>query len=53
MKEYNIYYRERGNVNSVEFICTLTVNNKKEARKNFEEWDNQDKLWTITKIELA
>ena len=24
---------------------------KKEARENFEEWDNQDKKWTITRIE--
>lgn len=51
MKEYNVYYRERGNLQGEEFNCTVTVNNKKEARENFEQWDNQNKEWTITRIE--
>ena len=51
MREYIVYYRERGNTKAHETRCTVTANNKKEARENFEEWDNQDKKWTITKIE--
>ena len=51
MKEYNVYYRERGNVDGEEFNCTVTVNNKKEARKNFQDWDNQENKYTITRIE--
>ena len=41
MREYIVYYRERGNTKAYETRCTVTVNNKKEARENFEEWDNQ------------
>ena len=51
MREYIVYYRERGNTKAHETRCTVTANNKKEARENFEEWDNQDKKWTITRIE--
>ena len=51
MKEYNIYYRERGNKQGEEFNCVITVNNKKKARENFNQWDNQNKEWTITRVE--
>ena len=53
MKEYNVYYRERGNKKGEEFNCTVTVNNKEEAIKNFQEEDNQNKEWTITRVEKA
>ena len=52
MKEYNVYYRERGNKEGQEFNCTITCSNKKEARENFENWDNKDNQWTITRIEI-
>ena len=51
MREYIVFYWERGNIKAHETRCTVTANNKKEARENFEEWDNQDKKWTITRIE--
>lgn len=51
MREYDVYYRERGNKVGAEFNCTVTCNTKEEARKNFEQWDNQNKEWTITRIE--
>ena len=51
MKEYNVYYRERGDKKGQEFNCTITCSNKKGARKNFENWDNKDNKWTITRIE--
>ena len=41
-REYNVYYRERGNKEEQEFNCTITCSNKKEARENFENWDNQN-----------
>lgn len=51
MKEYNVYYREKGNADAEEFNCTVTCNTKEEAKENFEQWDNKNKEWTITKIE--
>ena len=53
MKEYIVYYREKRNVNGEEFECVVTVNNKKEARLNFQQWDNQNNKYTITRIERA
>lgn len=53
MREYNVYYRKRGNKVGEEFNCTVTCNTKEEARENFEQWDNQNKEWTITRIERA
>ncbi|MDB2050380.1 hypothetical protein [Clostridium perfringens] len=53
MKEYNVYYRARGNKNAGEYNCTVTVNNKKEARENFNMWDNQNKEYTVVRIELV
>ena len=53
MKEYNVYYRQRGNKQGEEFNCIVTVNSKKEARESFRQWDNQDKKWTITRIERS
>ena len=49
--EYNVYYRERGNKEGEEFNCIITCSSKKEARKNFEEFDNQYNQWTVTRIE--
>lgn len=49
-REYEIYYRQRYNKNAEEFCCTVTCDNKKEARQNFEEWDNINKDYTITRI---
>lgn len=51
MKEYNIYYRKRGDKGGQEFNCTITCSNKKKARESFQEFDNKDKEWTITRIE--
>ena len=50
-REYNVYYRERRDKEGQEFNCTITCSNKKEARENFENWDNQNNQWTITRIE--
>ena len=50
-REYNVYYRERGDKEGQEFNCTITCSNKKEARENFDNWDNQNNQWTITRIE--
>lgn len=50
MREYEVYYRQRYNKNAIEFCCTVTCDNKKEARQNFEEWDNVNKSWIITRI---
>lgn len=50
-REYNVYYRKRGNKEGQEFNYTVTCSNKKEARENFENWDNQNNQWTITRIE--
>ena len=51
MKEYNVYYRTRGNKGAEEFDCIVTASNIKEARNNFNEFDNSNKEWTITRIE--
>ena len=50
-KEYEVFYRERGNKNGNEYSCIVTCNSKEEARKNFNEFDNDGWKWTITKIE--
>jgi hypothetical protein len=52
-KRYDVYYREKGNTKGEEYKCTVTCNNKKEARENFEDFDNINKKWTITKIEKS
>lgn len=50
-REYNVYYRKRGDKKGQEFNCTITCCNKKEAIKSFKEFDNKYKEWTITRIE--
>ena len=51
MREYEVFYRARGNKDANVTSTTMTCNSKAEARKGFEEWDNAGKEWTIVKIE--
>ena len=51
MREYEVFYRARGNKDANVTSTTMTCNSKTEARKGFEEWDNAGKEWTIVKIE--
>ena len=50
-KEYRVYYRKRGEKNTDIFNCIITARTKKEAKMDFEYWDNKHKKWTIVKIE--
>jgi hypothetical protein len=49
-KTYEVYYRQRGNKDSNVTYATLTCNNAKDARKDFEMWDNENKEWTVVKV---
>lgn len=51
MKEYNVYYRERGNIGAEEFNCIITCSTKEEAKENFKNWDNKDSKYTVTRVE--
>ena len=50
-KEYMVYYRKRREKDADIFNCTVTTRTKKEAKENFEQWDNEYKEWAIVKIE--
>ena len=51
MKNYELTYRERRNTGAEEYTCTIMANNMKEVRNNFNEFDNANREYTITKIE--
>lgn len=51
MKEYEVFYRLRGDKESHITSTTMTCNSKAEARREFEFWDNSCKCYTIVKIE--
>lgn len=50
---YDIYYRVKGNKNNQVFCCSGYYKNKKEARINFNYFDNPNKIYTVVKINKA